>query len=43
MQYAERLPTLPSARTIVVAVVALGIGAGAATATYAEGFSRFTP
>jgi hypothetical protein len=35
MLYAERLPALPSARTIVVPVVALVIGAAAATATYA--------
>jgi hypothetical protein len=35
MQYAERLPALPSARTIVVPVVALVIGAAGATATYA--------
>ena len=35
MLYAERLPALPSARTIVVPVVALVIGAAAATGTYA--------
>jgi hypothetical protein len=35
MHYAERLPALPSARTVVVPVVALVIGAAAATATYA--------
>jgi hypothetical protein len=35
MQYAERLPALPSARTVVVPVVALVIGAAAATGTYA--------
>ena len=35
MQYAERLPTLPSPRAMVVPVVALVIGAGAATGAYA--------
>jgi hypothetical protein len=35
MQYAERLPALPAARTIVVPAVALIIGAAAATGAYA--------
>jgi hypothetical protein len=35
MQYAERLPALPSARTMVVPVVALAIGAAAATGAFA--------
>jgi hypothetical protein len=35
MQYAERLPTLPSPRTMVAPLVALVIGAGAATGAYA--------
>jgi hypothetical protein len=35
MQYAERLPRLPSARAMVVPVVALVIGAAAATGAYA--------
>jgi hypothetical protein len=35
MQYAERLPALPSARTMLVPIVALAIGAAAATGAYA--------
>jgi hypothetical protein len=35
MQYAERLPTLPSPRTLVAPVVALIVGAGVATGAYA--------
>ena len=35
MQYAERLPTLPSPRTMVAPVVALLVGAGVATGAYA--------
>jgi hypothetical protein len=35
MQYAERLPALPSPRTMVAPLVALVIGAGAATGAYA--------
>jgi hypothetical protein len=35
MQYAERLPALPAPRTIVAPLVALAIGAAAATGVYA--------
>jgi hypothetical protein len=35
MQYAERLPTLPSPRTVVAPIVALLVGAGVATGAYA--------
>jgi hypothetical protein len=35
MQYAAHLPTLPSTRSMVVPLVALVVGAGAATGAYA--------
>jgi hypothetical protein len=35
MQYAERLPSVPSPKTVAVPLVALVLGAAAATGTYA--------